>query len=562
MRIARIRHKLLLAIAISLSIGFVGTNYFYIHSVEKSILDDSRQTLHRLTDSVVVSVTTIMLETHAEIMPEYAKRLKSIPGLIDFKILRTDGTEAFIDNRSIRSVNEKLGEPIFQERKVNDSASVQVSPNNPAFMEAARGAEAVSYMEKDINGMNVVHFFDAIPHHDACNRCHESGSAVRGVIKVTASMSETERDMARARLESLIILAISLLVTMTVTGVILGRSVAEPIEKITKAMAHVARGHFDLSVTAPRQDEVGEMASSFNQMTRGIRSTHDNMILEREKLNLVIQGSGEAVVVTDAAGKVVLVNSAATQLLEKSIEQVVSEGIDSIIDDPERIRRLLDSEVRQGPIALDYKQKRLLISASTIHDEQGEPIGSAALLRDITAEYRLLKELERLSTTDALTDVFNRRHLDTTLRTELDRAKQNQGTIALIMFDADHFKSFNDTYGHDQGDRVLKAIGVQMKQAIRTYDTPCRYGGEEFMIILPSTDSNGALSVAERLRTSIEALRVDGLKVTISLGISSYPEIEATTPEELILAADAALYESKSAGRNRTTLHSAIANRA
>jgi diguanylate cyclase (GGDEF)-like protein len=122
------------------------------------------------------------------------------------------------------------------------------------------------------------------------------------------------------------------------------------------------------------------------------------------------------------------------------------------------------------------------------------------------------------------------------------------------MFDADHFKSFNDTYGHDQGDRVLKAVGVQMKQAIRTYDTPCRYGGEEFMIILPSTDCHGALIVAERLRTNIEAMRVDGLKVTVSLGISSYPEIPATAPEDLILAADSALYESKEGGRNRTTI--------
>ena len=554
MKIARIRHKLLLALAVSLSIGFIGTNYFYIHLVEKSILGEYQRTLHRLTDSIVVSITTIMTESHAEIMPEYAKRLKAMPGLIDFRILRVDGTEAYIDNQTIISVNKKLGEPAFQERKGTEIPSQSISPNSPGFLQTLNGAEAVSFIERDADGNNIVQFLDSIPNQQSCARCHDESTKVRGIIKVTASMTAIERDMAKARLEALIILATSLLVTMTVTGIMLGRSVAQPIENMTKAMAHVARGNFDMSVTTPRQDEVGKMAVSFNLMTEGIRSTHGNMLQEREKLNLVIQGSGEAVIVTNSDGKVVLANAAAEELLEKPSEQIIADGIYAILDDPEIMGRLLDAEVRQGPIAVDYKDRRLLVSASTILDDQGESIGSAALLRDISAEYRLLKELERLSTTDALTDVYNRRHLDNTLKKELDRAKQSGGQVALVMFDADHFKSFNDTYGHDQGDRVLKAVGVQMKQAIRTYDTPCRYGGEEFMIILPSTDCHGALIVAERLRTNIEAMRVDGLKVTVSLGISSYPEIPATAPEDLILAADSALYESKEGGRNRTTI--------
>ena len=554
MKISRIRHKLLLTIAFALSLGFVGTTYFYSRAVGDSIVLEYQRTLHRLTDSVVLGIETIMTENHADIMPEYAKRLKAMPGLIDFSVIRNDGNEAYVDNGTIRSVNKRLGEAVFAERQNVLPAKQLIDPSSAAFAAALLGGEAVSYVENDANDQKIVYFFDAIPKRESCERCHGSSEVVRGVIRVTASMAEIDRDLARARLESLIILALSLVSTMTITGIMLGRSVAQPIESMTKAMALIARGNFDMSVTSARQDEVGKMANIFNLMAKGIRDTHGNMIREREKLNLLIEGAGEAVVVTNAEGSIVLVNAAATQLLGKTAEQIRNEGINGLLDDTDTMQRLLESEERLGPVALNYKDRRLLLSASTIYDESGEAIGSAALLRDISAEYRLLKELERLSTTDALTDVFNRRHLDNQLRQELERSRDTGIPLSLIMFDADHFKNFNDTYGHDQGDRVLKTMGSQMKLAIRKYDIPCRYGGEEFMIILPSTDAEGALTVAERLRTDIASMKVDGLSVTISLGIATYPVVAAKAPEDMILAADAALYKSKEGGRNMTTV--------
>ena len=201
----------------------------------------------------------------------------------------------------------------------------------------------------------------------------------------------------------------------------------------------------------------------------------------------------------------------------------------------------------------EYNGHWLFTSVTTIRDDEDLPIGSSALMRDVTQEQRLLNELKRLSTTDALTDVYNRRHLDACLKQEMERARQTGQPISVIMLDVDHFKKFNDTYGHDQGDRVLKATGQVMKLAVRKYDIPCRYGGEEFTVILPATDVEGTLAVAERLRKDVEAMEVDGLKVTVSLGVASFPEIAVDTPEALVMAADAALYRSKEAGRNRST---------
>jgi len=553
MRISRIRHKLLLTIAFALSLGFIGTTYFYSRAVGDSIVAEYQRTLHRLTDSVVLGIETIMTENHAEIMPEYANRLKSLPGLIDFSIIRHDGKEAFIDNETIKSVNQRLGEERFNERQKPPPAKQLIDAKNPSFNAALLGEEAVTFIENDANNHKIVHFYDAIPKRKSCEQCHGDNDAARGVIRVTASMSEIDRDLARAQLDALIILALSLISTMTVTGIMLGRSVAEPIERMTNAMALIAKGNFDMAVSSSRQDEVGKMANIFNGMAKGIRDTLGSMVREREKLNLLIDGAGEAVVVTNAEGSVVLVNAAATQLLGKSAGQIQKEGIYRPLDDPYSMPNPLKEEERRGPVPLNYKNQHLLLSASTIFDESGNTIGSAALIRDISEEFRLIKELERLSTTDALTDVFNRRHLDNKLLQELERSQETGVPLSLIMFDADHFKNFNDTYGNYQGDSVLKSMGVQMKQAIRQYDIPCRYGGEEFMIILPSTDAAGALAVAERLRTSVASMQVDGLSVTISVGIASYPEVKAKGPEDMILAADAALYQSKEGGRNMTT---------
>ncbi|MBF0445751.1 MAG: GGDEF domain-containing protein, partial [Magnetococcales bacterium] len=117
-------------------------------------------------------------------------------------------------------------------------------------------------------------------------------------------------------------------------------------------------------------------------------------------------------------------------------------------------------------------------------------------------------------------------------------------------FDVDHFKRFNDDHGHDQGDRVLQAIGKVMGEHFRDVDLCFRYGGEEFCAILPSTGNPGCGLAAERFRQKIEAMEVDGLKITISIGVAVYPDA-GTSPTDMLKKADIALYEAKENGRNQ-----------
>jgi len=162
--------------------------------------------------------------------------------------------------------------------------------------------------------------------------------------------------------------------------------------------------------------------------------------------------------------------------------------------------------------------------------------------------------LYELAITDGLTKLFIHRYFQARLEEEIVRAKRYHTACSLILFDIDHFKKFNDTYGHQQGDVVLIEVAKLTKQTVReTVDIPARYGGEEFAIILPETDAKGAHLVAERLRKTVEAYDFPGqekaLKVTISLGVATFPD-HASVKSVLIKKADMALYECKGRGRN------------
>jgi diguanylate cyclase (GGDEF)-like protein len=163
-------------------------------------------------------------------------------------------------------------------------------------------------------------------------------------------------------------------------------------------------------------------------------------------------------------------------------------------------------------------------------------------------------ELEQLSRTDQLTGLFNRRHLDIALDDALDRARREQTPLSVLMLDLDHFKAFNDRFGHPEGDALLRAVAALLREQLRPSDTVARYGGEEFTILLPRSPSAEAVRIAERLRDRLaEGLGPTGVPTTGSFGIATWPE-DASTAADLIATADAALYEAKRRGRDRIAL--------
>ena len=161
-------------------------------------------------------------------------------------------------------------------------------------------------------------------------------------------------------------------------------------------------------------------------------------------------------------------------------------------------------------------------------------------------------ELEELTRTDQLTGLFNRRHLDTALDVEVERARRDKTPLGVLMLDIDHFKAFNDRFGHPEGDVLLRLIADMLREQLRPTDTVARYGGEEFTVLLPRSPRTEAIRVAERLRRHLAELS-SGPKdahTTGSFGVAVWPD-DGATGAALIAAADAALYEAKRRGRNR-----------
>lgn len=172
----------------------------------------------------------------------------------------------------------------------------------------------------------------------------------------------------------------------------------------------------------------------------------------------------------------------------------------------------------------------------------------AALAMENASLYQVI---QKQAETDALTGIPNRRTFESTLEREMSRAARNGEQVTLAMFDIDHFKALNDTYGHQTGDDVLKKVATALAVTCRDFDTPARYGGEEFTVILPACSSKESLMVAERLRTAIAEIEAE-TPITVSAGVATFPT-HASDLHTLIKAADEALYESKRAGRDRVT---------
>jgi diguanylate cyclase (GGDEF)-like protein/PAS domain S-box-containing protein len=292
-----------------------------------------------------------------------------------------------------------------------------------------------------------------------------------------------------------------------------------------------------------------------------------------------------AIVITDRNGSIQWVNPAFTKLTGYSLDESIGENL-RILKSPTTSINLYDElwqtisrgVVWQGELVNRRKDGSDYIEEQTItplYDHKGVISHFIAIKQDITsrrtAEYALRKAHEELKAQydeinalkerlqeqairDSLTGLFNRRYLQETLPRELARALRENKSLSLLMIDIDHFKSVNDSLGHAAGDLLLRGLGELMRCLIRESDIACRYGGEEFIAVLPGASSKDCQSRAEAFRAGFEKLTVfyenEKINRTISIGVATFPD-HGTGAEMLLQAADRALYQAKANGRNR-----------
>lgn len=292
------------------------------------------------------------------------------------------------------------------------------------------------------------------------------------------------------------------------------------------------------------------------------------------EFRLLAESSSDMVSRVSPDGVRTYVSPAARRILGRAPESMIgTRPLDEIHPDDREMVAAGVARLRRGEcdsVTLTFRARHAsgewIWLESTIsivrHPGTGKLDGFVVVSRDVTERRRLEAELARLASLDGLTGLANRRSFDAALAREWKRCAQARLPLSVVLLDVDHFKSFNDHYGHQAGDECLRRVAAVVREAVRSNtDLAARYGGEEFVILLPEADEEGVEAVAERLRQEIEALAIPhgasaaaGPFVTASLGAATAWPAEGGDPAALLREADKALYEAKRAGRNRVAV--------
>ncbi|HOJ68197.1 MAG TPA: diguanylate cyclase [Candidatus Hydrogenedentes bacterium] len=292
------------------------------------------------------------------------------------------------------------------------------------------------------------------------------------------------------------------------------------------------------------------------EATADLRKANEALYDTKEYLERLLDSSTDAIFTVDSDFNISYANRGARAMLGDPAETLEGMPVARILARGESEVQELQEYLQIGPVyshesvlkSLDGTLIPVIASCSYVRDQSGKVRSVVVLCKDITRQKQLEEELKDLSIRDGLTGLYNQRYFQEKLREELERARRQRRPLSMVLLDVDHFKQYNDTYGHLEGDKVLKAIGEVIREHTRGYVDSCfRYGGDEFVVLLPDTDEEQARGVGERIRAAFAARKFG--ECTLSVGvISCRDEISA---ECFFARADQIMYDAKRAGGNR-----------
>ena len=348
-------------------------------------------------------------------------------------------------------------------------------------------------------------------------------------------------------------------------------SQVRPASQLAKTAERIGEG--DLSARAALEPwqapEFRRLADTLDEMAERLQLTKEAYKASEARYRLLAENTADLVTHVDSSGVRTYASPACEAMLGYSPQELI--GGDPIElahphDRPQLAMMLEALQLGSAFPALQYRVRRrdgtylwVEVTGRALGDNRGVMLSLRDVSRRKSAEDRLEeanRNLLMLASTDGLTGLANRRSFDKALKRELARCARDGLPLALVLVDVDHFKRYNDTYGHQEGDECLKRLSHLLRSmARRPGDVAARYGGEEFAVILPNTSADGALHFAESLRTAVQQLNLPHCRssygiVTVSIGVAC--EAPASGPDSTVLQnADAALYSAKAGGRNR-----------
>lgn len=551
-----VQEKLHILIQGSLIILFVFSTNWLVERFEKQIISHAEQRADEVADGLINGMNMLMLTGMAS-DPVNRKllleKMRHSDGVSDLRIVRG------------KSVVAQYGPGLPEEQAQDEMDRTALATGKSAFKRIEEKGRppvlrvVVPFIAKqNFRGTN-------------CLSCHEAAEgSVNGVTSVNIDLSQDMANLTDIQLNLwvghvVIQIFLSLLIYFVVSK-LLTRNIALPVKKLQLTMSEIQRNN-DLSKRADvdeQNPDIGEMARTFNALLSSLERANERL----ELFAKMFENSGEAIIITDADRRILMVNPAFELITQYSSADVVGKdpALLSSGRQSKAFYRLMWAAIEasgqwQGEIWNRRKNGDIFpewLSIGAVKNFKGQVINYISSFSDITARKEAQRRIEFLAHYDILTRLPNRALFGDRMKHALLVASRSKSKVGLMFLDLDKFKSINDTLGHLAGDQLLQSVAERLLSCVRQSDTVCRQGGDEFMILLEEISSAEDIErIAQKIMVAMSVAHQMGEVekiVSFSIGAAIYPD-DAADDEMLTHCADQAMYLAKQSGRNNFKLY-------
>jgi diguanylate cyclase (GGDEF)-like protein len=577
-----LRAKILISTFLLLTLS-MGVAVFWIKEYQKrTLIEDSRKKTAQISEVVKRGLKYQMLKRDGDFTQETISDIQRGGYVTQIHVINKEGMIAKSSNP------EKIGKVIPK-----TDAACRLCHTDSITPEA----QTVVFRQGDQEFLRNV---NPIENEPSCHKCHPPQNRLLGILLVDNTLQDTYLLLRSVETRLVVVGMLTLVVLLGVITVLGERFINQPVKKLVQGSKELEQGNLDVQISIDGDGELAALAHAFNNMAWGIKERIEEIKTKNFELSIlygIVERISKTIVLSElksiilhlvietlSADRVYLINPTSEEgtfslsLKENEKEEEIftifkyEEGAPPPYDLPpdafipwlngalDQDSLTPDGQLALLPLRLRDQRLGLIVAQRPPYMPFKE--SDLRLMSAVSTHVSVAFENARLYTlaiTDELTGLYTLRFFQQKMIDEISRYQRYGQKTALLMLDLDRFKKINDNYGHPAGDKVLKGISALILKSVRSVDIAFRYGGEEFAVILPETDTQAAQVVAERIRQRIEehefSLNVEGkVKVTISIGLSACPK-DANNIRDLVDYADQALYRAKETGRNKVCVY-------